>query len=321
MIIEPREMANKLRRAFEQETGTKNRHISFPSKYEVALIDKNTLRLHSPLPGPFQNMQHDENAIDAWALVLNRWLNYKIEISIAMPSGKETPAQLRHFNRLVYRLARLRQLPSLSFSESLKERFSQAPFVSYSKSLFVNFGDSDLRNSRQYPPILSSENDLELFFFHNPNFLKSLTSFQSVHRQLPVGLFQDQVAKGNNLFPAKKSAIDLILKSENNVSVIELKKPNNRGVGHLSELLFYCYFVEDISLGRIMETGSNPLIPEKSIIKGCFLLGNGSKHPLLDSILLKTAGENLLRSKNPITTYYYEFNNGSKSCQMTQESV
>jgi hypothetical protein len=66
-----------------------------------------------------------------------------------------------------------------------------------------------------------------------------------------VGLFEGQVARGNEIFTGGKSAIDLIGVSDKSLVLFELKTHLNRNVGAISELLFYASVMRDAIRGEL----------------------------------------------------------------------
>ena len=97
---------------------------------------------------------------------------------------------------------------------------------------------------------MKNEDELEKAFKHESNcgcLMKAIGWDGSLQRQWPVGVFADSVGEGNHVFTGRKSAIDLALfDPAKGAAVFELKKPGNKQVGAISELMFYCNIVRDV---------------------------------------------------------------------------
>ena len=99
------------------------------------------------------------------------------------------------------------------------------------------------------PSKAGSESDIE------KEFTRSTTSRQrlmdefglvKLDRQFPVGLFKGEPKRGQEIFTAGKSAIDLIgLDQNHGLWLFELKNAANVAVGGLSELFFYSAVLRD----------------------------------------------------------------------------
>jgi len=98
-----------------------------------------------------------------------------------------------------------------------------------------------------------SENELEILFFIKPqNLLRSigLSEGTEVLRQIPVGVFAQEVSKNTRVFPGLGGKVDLgAIDDTKGVWLFELKKPGNNKVGAISELLFYSHVIRDVQLG------------------------------------------------------------------------
>ena len=123
-----------------------------------------------------------------------------------------------------------------------------------------------------------------------------------IYRQLPVGLFQGTVARGNGIFSGGGSAIDLWTIDHDTLCVFELKAKNEM-VGTITEAFFYSNLAYDIFVGSKDESspfklnrnddnkkifrGYDELLDSSKdlkFIKGFLLLDkgkDGSVHPLL----------------------------------------
>lgn len=91
----------------------------------------------------------------------------------------------------------------------------------------------------------------EILYGVNVGTLEISNSFQThfrlnkVMRQWPVGLFDECVADGRQIFTGGKSGIDLIGIRGDSLVLFELKRVDNRKAGGVSELLFYASIMRD----------------------------------------------------------------------------
>ena len=310
------EIAEQLRNSYFKETNSKNKAIKFPSAFSVSDIGSGFLEIFAKRASINANMQTNDNAIEAWALILNRWLGKKILISWETPSELEKFEDLLNYRRFLYRLENLPITEEIVISDKMEPEIQKNSIYQIEEFLFVNSGNLNLRNTPYDQRKLSTENDFELFFFNHQECLSKIFSYEYVFRQFPVGLFRKSVKRGNELFPARKSAIDIVLADKENIIVIELKKPGNKSVGVISELLFYCYFIRDIVKGNFHFLNEKPFPENANHVFGCLLLSEGDRHPLIDRIVLEYAGLRILKSGLPIKSHFYRLSKGGDSCEI-----
>jgi hypothetical protein len=111
----------------------------------------------------------------------------------------------------------------------------------------------------------ASEHELELALAGNHPAsvaLKKVFGLKSVHRQLPVGVFQGEVAKRASIFTGGRSAIDLWGIATERLVLFELKNARNKKLGALAELFFYSMVMYDLQRG-VLEFGTTKAKTER----------------------------------------------------------
>jgi len=158
------------------------------------------------------------------------------------------------------------------------------------KKLFLN-QPNEPREELDYDR-LKGEVKLEYEFVYGDRrgTLMNKSDARFIERQLPVGLFHDEVKKDNEIFTTGKSAIDIWgISNQNDLLLFELKDAGNTSVGILTELLFYCCVMRNVKDGIFKY--EDPVdrkidaIKKTSRIKACFLAPR--LHPLLDEKLVQ----------------------------------
>ncbi len=205
------------------------------------------------------NMQEDEAAFEAWALLIHVHCGYDIQLSVDQQAFEENPKEtkdLGHYNRFLYR--------AMKFNEKYKEWFNLSDSLAISvkefkKELFN--GETEYFNN--YPKKEAStgdklENIVESIFANNDrNLLKELVyshtnlsiDSEKIFRQLPVGLFKNEVKTNTRFFTGGSSAIDLWTIVDDTIAIFELKS-NNTKVGIITELMFYADYMYDMYIDR-----------------------------------------------------------------------
>lgn len=217
----------------------KHPQLDLSTLYEYGLNKKThnlTIRLsHKCLKA---NMQSNEAAFDSWAIVLKYYLSDIVDtVTIEWDDNIEKPNEgYQHFNRFVYRLTKFAQtydwvkvggkLPSLP--SMLKCNFP-----------LQNAADSDRHKD-------DSEGRLECEFVEN-----NKKTYDYIDHQLPVGLFDQKKSNKTFYTTGQNSAIDIWAVKGNVFSIFELKKPENKPLGIISEIMFYTNVVNDLFTHRI----------------------------------------------------------------------
>lgn len=305
----------QLRNSYFNETKVKNKAIRFPSAFKIFDLGSNSLEIHADRKSITTNMQTNVNAIDSWAIILSRWLGKKIVITWSIPSKQSDDMDL-HYRRFLYRLENLPITKEIVLSDKMNAEIQKYSVYQIKEKLLINYGDPELRNAPYNQTQLKTENDFELFFYNHPDSLSKISSFENVFRQFPVGLFKKSAEKDNELFPARSAAIDILLEDKNKIIVVELKRPGNKSVGVISELLFYCYFIRDAIKGNFHFSAENPFSWNVNNVSGCLLLNENELHPLIDQKILDYVGRDILKSGLPIQSHFYRVSKGEGSCEI-----
>ena len=199
------------------------------------------------------NMQDDGAAFEAWALLAKAFGDEKIELRGEPITCNDF--QYHHYNRFLYRVMRFHENFGQWFliSEKLLTAVSHFREAFNSHELKYNVPDKPSAEvSKQKPEAI-----MEKHFCDNPVQLCGLIGIPEceIFRQLPVGLFIDEVSKKTRIFPGGSAAIDLWAISENCMHIIELKAKDNKSLGILSELFFYTCFAYDFYCKKLGEPG------------------------------------------------------------------
>ena len=215
-------------------------NADIPSTYGYS-YNKRTknLTLLVKVKGLIANMQDDEAAFDSWAIAFKYYLKEDVKtITIDWERDlTEGENGYYHFNRFVYRLAKFVQ--TYSWVRLAK------PIPSIPTMLFCNIGRTEAANIEKHSQ--DSEGWLECMYVMNHS-----KEYDVMNHQFPVGVFHGKVSRETRYTTGGKSAIDIWAIRENCLMVFELKKPNNKPLGIISELMFYTNILDDILSHRIM---------------------------------------------------------------------
>jgi hypothetical protein len=105
---------------------------------------------------------------------------------------------------------------------------------------------------------VQSEHTLEVQLTHSPALRKSFPCpISQFRRQLPVGLFKDNVSTATSLTPAKASQVDMWGMSIDGKTahLVELKASGNTSVGILPEALYYARLLHKVRVGEFLGGG------------------------------------------------------------------
>ncbi len=232
----------------------KNSSIKFPAGIDfqgnnraISIIMRN---------GVTKNMQEDSAAFEGWALVVRTHIPdvRSVHLTWDVPSDINNP----HYQRFLYRVDRFAKIFSEWFvcecphKEHLKIRSGQ-PEGFYQLNV-------PTKKRTDIPPLVKqwSERWLERILVEDRDDnsvraeLLKKTNIEVLGNQLPVGVFEREVAEETAVFTGKASAIDLwgVNSAGDELSLLELKKPGNAKVGALSELFFYAMVMKDVIDGR-----------------------------------------------------------------------
>ena len=223
--------------------------MTIPSLKQIGIKEKNIKA---------SNMQQDEACFEGWAVILRATGTKKVVLGVdnaidykRINIFKESVFKNPHYGRFLYR--------ALRFSEQYRDWFELDETLNaavqdfkymLSKSKFTNNIPS--RNCSENTENTHPEINTEKRFASDKKSelwgLAGLKSQGNIYRQLPVGLFQGTVARGNGIFSGGGSAIDLWTIDNDTFCVFELKAKNEM-VGAITEVFFYSNLAYDIFIG------------------------------------------------------------------------
>lgn len=201
------------------------------------------------------NMQANEAAFEGWALALYVHLHLNAEngtVTLQAPISKRDDSNFEdgcgHYNRFLYRVMKFsKQFAWFHLSEALAEEAARFQQFLESGKFVNNLGNESAGENGK------SENSVEAAFTDSQSELLRQIAKQKgcslgenpIFRQLPVGLFKEQVSNESKIFTGGSSAIDLWTESEGTISIFELKALNKM-IGIITELLFYANYMYDM---------------------------------------------------------------------------
>ena len=211
----------------------------FPSSYGYTYKkDEKKLILLVKNKGLTANMQDNEAAFESWAIALKYYLKDIETITIDwerdFSNGEDG---FLHYNRFVYRLAKFVQ--TYSWARSAKT------IPAIPTMLYCNVGTEEAASADKHS--LGSEGWLECKYVEEHSM-----DYDVINHQFPVGIFHEKVSRTTHYTTGGKSAIDIWAIKDDCLSIFELKKPGNKDLGIISELMFYTNIVDDILSHRIM---------------------------------------------------------------------
>ena len=233
-------------------------NAKLPSSYGYTYKkDEKKLILLVKNKGLTANMQDNEAAFESWAIALKYYLKEYIEtITIDwerdFSNGEDG---FLHYNRFVYRLAKFVQ--TYSWARSAKT------IPAIPTMLYCNVGTEEAASADKHS--LGSEGWLECKYVEEHSM-----DYDVINHQFPVGLFHEKVSGTTYYTTGRKSAIDIWAIKDDCLSIFELKKPENKLLGIISELMFYTNIVDDILSHRIMyeEESENVKLAVEGDIRG-----------------------------------------------------
>lgn len=255
--------AKELKKEYETKTGRK-RNIKLPEPGRRALDVTGSqvfLTLHIGAKALGGNMQSDGSAFEAWALAFHFWCDVeRIELAWDIPEpDPKHPHGNPHYNRFLYRVDRFCDMfPTLANVGEGNRAALAASITRTAGHLVLNRPSKSRDGKVKSIP----EAVLEGLLFEGKIPLPPPFPPLALDRQLPVGLFLDKKAAGNEVFTAKASAIDLWGVDGDTAWLFELKAAGNCKMGIVSELVFYANLIRD---------AISPKMPSFAFEKDCTL--------------------------------------------------
>ncbi len=255
------------------------------------------------------NMQADCNAFEGWSIAM--YIAMKKQ-GIASPcveleiSG-DFDNKKGHKERFLYRALRFSAQYSTWFTLSDRLKNETAAFAGFmQKNILTNnigYGDAGVKN------VHNTENVIEKLLSENGNLSRVIGSgivgSNKVYRQLPVGLFINEVSTDNAVFTGRHSAIDLWTWNGSVFDVVELKA-HNAMMGLVTEIFFYSNYMRDLltdggafSINKAVKNkntrGYAELIrlhDDKAIGSICGIMLADAFHPIINEDFLNTLNAN-----------------------------
>ncbi len=175
------------------------------------------------------NMQSDAAAFESWAIVLKCYLHEYINTVII--NWETDISENRHFNRFVYRLAKFVQTYSWAYSAR------QLPAIP--SILKCNVSNQEAAHISEHTK--DHEGWLECKYVSDHQ-----SEYDVMDHQFPVGIFDYVVSRKTHFTTGGKSAIDIWAIKNDELSIFELKLPDNKPLGIISELMFYTNIIDDL---------------------------------------------------------------------------
>lgn len=204
---------------------------------------------------PTQNMQTDGAAFEGWILALKAWLPDVIkyvELDFSLPDnilkryGNPTAG---HYNRFLYRINNFLRLFPDWFSLHKSKRGILSDFMNWLEASTTVINQS-LRERKSVIETKHMERQIESWLvFEDGKLICNLWGIDKnkLFNQLPIGVFYEKISAKNAIFTRGASAIDLwgIGRDGQTLHMIELKCGDNKGLGVISETLFYTAVLYD----------------------------------------------------------------------------
>lgn len=233
--------------------------VSLPRDIEFS-IKNGVLRVY--INNALKNMQVDSAAFEGWIITLKAWLFREIKyvvLNFEEPvdlSGQYGNSEACHYNRFLYRINNLLRLfPNWFFLNESKTHVVN-DFMNWLKS-----GNCLLNHSLQERiSVINTdkmERQIESWFVFENEGKDQLCNYWNIAKdklfnQLPIGVFYEKIAARNAIFTRGASAIDIwgVGDDQQTIHLIELKCGGNKGIGVISEMLFYTAVIYDTCIAE-----------------------------------------------------------------------
>ena len=232
---------------------------SLPRDIDFSIKNK-VLRVF--IKNPLKNMQENSAAFEGWIVILKTWLSDEIKfvmIDFKVPmnlSGKYGNSEVCHYNRFLYRINNLSRLfPHWFFLHETKLEILN-DFMDWLGSGHCLLNHS-LQERKSVINTDKLERQIESWFVFESNGKAQLCNHWGINQnmlfnQLPIGVFHQEIAASNAVFTRGASAIDIwgIGNDQQTLHLIELKCGDNKGIGVISEMLFYAAVIYDTCIAE-----------------------------------------------------------------------
>jgi len=196
-----------------------------------------------------KNMQEVFNCFEGWALTARISLEEQVKVQLCLDEniGEVDYFKSGHLNRFLYRAMKFKeQYDWFMLSDDLQAAVD-AFRVFLQDGTFTNNIPTGEADENTHPE------SMEEARLATGNILQKELEGQleigngAVYRQLPIGLFKNDVSKATSVFTRGKSAIDLWSIKDNTLLIYELKT-ENKMLGIITEIFFYCNLMADFVL-------------------------------------------------------------------------
>jgi hypothetical protein len=225
-----------------------------PSKEKIAFSENgDELTITMNQNGTTANMQNNEAAFEAWALVVKTAGYASVVLSENEHINEIDLDKQLHYNRFLYRVSRFEKaFDWFTISSELKKKCEDFEYKLSRDNLFVNaptkVAKSDTKNPEATMERLLVLDEHREFLNHKLNL-----DIPKYYNQLSVGLFNGEKTSKAAIFPQGCAAIDVWGISGSTLHLIELKVGKNQGLGVLSEIFFYACFIYDMYCKKHLE--------------------------------------------------------------------
>lgn len=226
------------------QESSKNKQVRFPRDIDFALDkQKLTIKLHAS--ELVNNMQTDSASFEGWAIVLKYYISEISQVVIDWENAKprklkngNASAEQLHYNRFLFRLAKFVE----TYHWASVKPGKNIPIIP--KGLLCNYPTSEPKSIDEHVKKMKELNKKNLndeYYLECDYVIRKKDEYDIMNHQLPVGLFVNKVSarEGNAYTTGRKGAIDIWAIKDSTFYIFELKKPDNKKLGIISELMFY----------------------------------------------------------------------------------
>lgn len=299
----------KLRKRFGNNT------IRLPRDIKAEIIDDGDYRitlLADNIVG--ENMQKDCNAFEGWSAAIHVAMEKRGKIILDTDKFFELEGyrQNGHYCRFLYRAMKFsEQYTWFELSDYLQKEVEK--FKAYlANGTFTNNIPMGAAHENKNKECFAEARLAESGVLKKQLCEQFDVGDGPVYRQLPVGLFEGEVAEKNMVFTGAKSAVDLWNISDDEFRVYELKT-ENKMVGIVTEAFFYSNYFYDflvsgaftLNRGAECDRGYPELLSAK-INKIVGVLLADEFHPLINSETVKLLNGNNLNIEYVSARYCLE---------------
>jgi hypothetical protein len=245
-----KDVQKRLKEAHHRLCAGARRNIKLPSRLGIERKGGGLL-LRFNASSVTANMQTDDAAFEAWALMLRLWLGEKEVPHLVLDWTPPAAGHNGHYERFLYRVAQFQKLFPDWFLVADPHKPAECRALTEMRPC-INVASA--RKGGSVRKTTSREYALELRLTESGPECESFCQrfgLEFVDRQFPVGLFCDKVSAKTPIFTGGKSAIDIVgVGKDKRFFIFELKAGDNDKAGILSELLLYTSLISEAAHTR-----------------------------------------------------------------------